>query len=336
MPTQNNTEQGVYRKIINHSMFPMSLLTVVLIIMPFVNPSIYLSMDILIFAISAMGINFIFGHMGVISFGHAMFFGISAYTTGLILINFYEGLSTLFFGIIVATVFAVLIGYICLKKFGPGSDPSYLALTTLAFSQLFYFLVWTPFADITGGSDGLLAVPTPPVKIPWLFSLSLDSPYSLYFFIMVVFLICGYLIIRIINSPFGRVIHGIRENELRVSFLGYNTFKFKLICFTLSGFFGGVAGALYPIRMNYVGLDSFHWMLSGELLIMCLIGGMRTIWGPLVGSIIFLLCKDLISTYTQEWMGFIAAIVICSVLFLPNGIWDKIARSAGWGRNSRG
>jgi branched-chain amino acid transport system permease protein len=307
----------------------------VLIILPFVNPSIYLSMDILIFATLAIGFNFIFGHMGVISFGHAMFFGLSAYTTGLILTNFYEGLTVLFFGIIVATGFAVVIGYICLKKFGPGSDPAYLALTTLAFSQMFYFLVWSPLSDITGGSDGLLAVPTPPLQIPGIFSISLDSPLRLYFFIMVVFLICGFLIKRIIHSPFGRVIHGIRENELRVSFLGYNTFKFKLICFTLSGFFGGVAGALYPIRMNYVGLDSFHWMLSGEIIIMCLIGGMRTLWGPLVGSIIFLFCKDLISSYTQEWMGFIAAIVIGLVLFLPKGVWDKIARSVAWGRNSK-
>jgi branched-chain amino acid transport system permease protein len=192
---------------------------------------------------------------------------------------------------------------------------------------MFYFLVWSPLSKITGGSDGLLAIPTPPLQIPGLFSISLDSPYRLYFFIMVVFLICGILIKKIIQSPFGRVILGIRENELRVSFLGYDTFRFRLICFTLSGFFGGVAGSLYPIRMNYVGLDSFHWMLSGEIIIMCLIGGMRTLWGPLVGSIIFLSFKDLISSYTQEWMGFIAAIVIGLVLFLPMGVWDKITRS---------
>jgi branched-chain amino acid transport system permease protein len=328
MAEPNNTEQGTAEKIIQHPAFSWWLLVAAVVFLPLINPSIYLSMDILIFGLFALGFNFIFGHMGLISFGHAMFFGIGAYTSGLLLVNFYEGLTVLFSGVIAATIFAIIIGYICLRKFPPGSNPAYLALTTLAFSQMFYFLVWTPLAPITGGSDGLLAVPTPPLQIPGLFSISLDSPYRLYYFIMVIFLICAYLIKRIISSPFGRVILGIRENELRVSFLGYNTFRFKLICFTLSGFFGGVAGSLYPIRMNYVGLDSFHWMLSGEIIIMCLIGGMRTLWGPLVGAIIFLYFKDLISSYTQEWMGFIAAIVIGLVLFLPKGVWDKITTSA--------
>ncbi len=306
----------------------MCFLTIVLVIMPFVNPSIYLSMDILIFAILAMGFNFIFGHMGLISFGHATFFGFGAYTTGLILLNWYEGLSALLFGVVAATIVATLIGYICLRKFTRGSNPAYLALTTLAFGQMFYFLVWSPLRKLTGGSDGLLAVPTPPLEIPGLFSISLDPPLTLYFFIMVVFIICAFLIKRIIHSPFGRVIHGIRENELRVSFLGYNPFKFKLISFALSGLFGGVAGSLLTIRMNYVGLDTFHWLLSGEIILMCLIGGMRTLWGPLVGAMIFLSFKDTIAAYTQEWMGFIAAIVIALVLFLPKGVWDKVATSA--------
>ncbi|MEE9421163.1 MAG: branched-chain amino acid ABC transporter permease [Desulfatiglandaceae bacterium] len=328
MPTENNREQGIFGRTIQHPFFPMCFLTIVLVIMPFVNPSIYLSMDILIFGILAMGFNFIFGHMGLISFGHAMFFGFGAYTTGLILINWYEGLSVLLFGVAAATGVAIAIGYICLKKFGRGSNPAYLALTTLAFCQMFYFLVWSPLRVITGGSDGLLAIPTPPLEIPGLFSISLDSPLRLYFFVMVVFLICAFLIKRIIHSPFGRVIHGIRENELRVSFLGYNPFRFKLICFALSGLFGGVGGSLLTIRMNYVGLDTFHWLLSGEIIIMCLIGGMRTLWGPLVGSMIFLTFKDTIAAYTQEWMGFIAAIVIALVLFLPKGVWDKISTSA--------
>ena len=329
MAAQNNTEQGTAAKIMQHPWFSWIVLVAVLVLMPFINPSIYLSMDILIFGLIAMGFNFIFGHMGVISFGHAMFFGIGAYTTGLIMLNFYEGLTVLLFGVVAATLFAVVIGYICLKKFPHDANPAYLALTTLAFSQMFYFLVWSPLSKWTGGSDGLLAINTPPLQIPGLFSISLDSPYRLYFFIMVVFLICGLLIRKIIHSPFGRVIHGIRENELRVSFLGYNTFRFRLICFTLSGFFGGVAGSLYPIRMNYCGLDSFHWMLSGEVIIMCLIGGMRTLWGPLVGSIIFLFFKDAISNLTQEWMGFIAAIVIGLVLFLPQGVWHKATESLG-------
>ena len=328
MSTQNNAGQGIVARVMQHSAFPMSALTVALIILPFVNPSIYLSTDLLIFAILAMGFNFIFGHMGVISFGHAMFFGLGAYTTALMLVNVYEGLSVLLLGVVVATGFAVLIGYICFKKFGPGTDPSYLALTSLAFCQMWYFLVWSPLAPITGGSDGLLAVPTPPVAIPGIFSFSLDDPYRLYFFVMVVFLICAWIIKRILYSPFGRVIHGIRENELRVSFLGYNTFKYKLIAFALTGVFGGVAGSLYAIRMNYVGLDSFHWMLSGEIIIMCLIGGMRTVWGPLVGSIIFWGIKDYIAAEFQEWMGFIAVIVILLVLFLPMGVWDKIVKSA--------
>ena len=328
MPTQNNAGQGIVARVMQHPAFPMSALTVSLIILPFVNPSIYLSTDLLIFAILAMGYNFIFGHMGLISFGHAMFFGLGAYTTGLVLVNVYEGLTVLFFGMVVATLFAVIIGYVCLKKFGPGSVPSYLALTTLAFSQMWYFLVWSPLSSFTGGSDGLLAVPTPPVAIPGIFSFSLDDPYRLYFFVMVVFLICAWIIKRIIYSPFGRVIHGIRENELRVSFLGYNTFKYKLIAFALSGFFGGVAGSVYAIRMNYVGMETFHWMLGGEIIIMCLIGGMRTLWGPLVGSIIFWSIKDYISAEFQEWMGFIAVILIATVLFLPMGIWDKIVRMA--------
>lgn len=326
MTTQNSAGQGMASRVVHHSAFPMSVLTVLLIIFPYINPSIYLSTDILIFAILAMGFNLIFGHMGVITFGHAQFFGLGAYTTGLMLLHVYEGLTTIFFGALVATFFAAVIGYIVLKKFAAGDDPSLMALTVLAFSQMWYFLVWSPLKSITGGSDGLLVVPTPPLSIPGVFTFSLDDPYRLYFFVMVVFLICAWIIKRIIYSPFGRVLHGIRENELRVSFLGYNTFKFRLIAFTLSGLFGGVAGSLYTIRMNYVGLDAFHWMLSGEIIIMCLIGGMRTLWGPLIGSVILWGAKDYIATITQEWMGFIAVIVILLALYMPFGIWDKVAK----------
>ena len=328
MPTESSVRKGIFGRTMQNPFFPMCFLTIVLVVMPFVNPSIYLSIDILIFGILAMGFNFIFGHMGLISFGHAMFFGFGAYTTGLLLLNWYEGLSVIFFGVAAATIVAIVIGYVCLKKFARGSNPAYLALTTLAFCQMFYFLVWSPLQRFTGGSDGLLAIPTPPLEIPGLFSISLDPPLTLYFFVMVVFIICGFLIKRIIHSPFGRVIHGIRENELRVSFLGYDPFKFKLISFALSGLFGGVAGSLLTIRMNYVGLDTFHWLLSGEIVIMCLIGGMRTIWGPLVGSMIFWSFKDTIAAYTQEWMGFIAIIIIALVLFLPKGVWDKIATTS--------
>ena len=288
---------------------------------------IHLSLDILIFGILVMGYNFIFGHMGLLSFGHAMFFGIGAYSTGFILSNYYEGWLVLFIGGGIAAILAIAVGYVCLKRFGSGTDPAYLALTTMAFSQMIYFICLSPLREYTGGSDGILGISTPPFTIPGIFSISLDSPLRLYFVILGVFILCVFLMRCMIYSRFGRVIHAIRENERRVEFLGYNPFLFKLIAFVLSGFFGGIAGSLYAIRLNYVGLETLYWLMSGEIVIMCLIGGMKTFWGPLIGTAIFLIFKDMISNYTQEWLGFIAVMIIVVVLFSPSGIWGRLEKS---------
>lgn len=292
------------------------------VLLPLVFP-LYVSIDILIFCIFTLSFNLVFGHLGLVHFGQAMFLGISLYATALTLVHVYKGLLSLFVGIAVATLIAAAIGYILLRRFKFGTDSAYLALTTLAFGQMFYFLCLSPLKGITGGTDGF-AVPVPDLRLPGIISISLRNPWNLYFFILVILLLCIFLMRRIVFSPFGRVIHAIRENEYRVSFLGYNTFRYKLAMFILSGTFAGVAGSLYSIRLTYAGPDNLHWLLSGEVVLMCIIGGKGTFYGPIIGAAIYILLKDYISALTSEWMGILAVIIILIVLFLPKGIWHAV------------
>jgi branched-chain amino acid transport system permease protein len=297
----------------------------ILLAFPFILPSNALATDILIMGLFALGYNFIFGHMGKISFGHAMFFGLGSYTVGFLVLHAnipnWAYLLTIPAGMIVAGGIAYLVGYACLKKVGAyWLNPAYFALTTLAFAQMIYYIFLIPLEPYDGGYDGMVGIAPPIIG-----SIELYGA-NYYYFVFIIFVVCIFLAKKIADSPFGRMLHAIRENEERVLFLGYDAFKFKHYSFILSGVVGGLAGALQAFRLLYCGTEDLHWLLSGEVIIMALLGGMRSFYGPLLGAFIYMFFKDFIVAYTPEWMLFVAIIVIFVVLFLPEGVVPPLQR----------
>jgi branched-chain amino acid transport system permease protein len=301
---------------------PMYVLAIILIVMPWVMPSFAVSTDVLIFGLFAMGFNILLGQTGILSFGHAVFFGLGAYGTAMFLMKPQAvprvpaswGMFGFVTGIALATAAALGIGALSLRRKG-----TYFSLITVAFNMMVYFIfIQNPF-DMTGGGDGIIGIPTPPL----LFLEKWRTPVNWYYFCMIITLVAVAILRIIQTSPFGEVLKGIRENEERVMLLGYDVGRYKLISFTLSGLFSGLAGSLLAFNLNFVGYDTLYWMVSGEVLIITLLGGFRTFFGPLVGAVAYLLLKDGLSAVTENWMIFMGAVVMAIILaFRGSGILE--------------
>jgi len=307
---------------------PMSIIAIFLIILPWIMPSFSVATDILIFGLFAMGFNLLLGQTGILSFGHASFFGLGAYGTAIFLmkpasvprVTVSVGWFGLITGVALATVVALAIGLLSLRRKG-----TYFALITVAFNMMLYFIfIQNPY-NLTGGGDGLVGIPTPAL----LFFENWRTPLTWYYFCAFIVIMAIALLRAIQTSPFGEVLKAISENEERVKLLGYDTERFKLISFTLSGLFSGLAGSLFAFHLNYAGLDSLYWMVSGEVLVITLLGGFRTFFGPLIGSIAYILLKDGISAITENWMIVMGVIVMSIILiFRGAGILEIIERFA--------
>jgi len=298
---------------------PIPLIVVVLVIVPFISPYKALATQMVILGLLALGYNILYGYTGLLSFGHAAYFGLGAYATGIILIRTNCSLLTAIgAGVFVAFVGACLIGFLCLRRRG-----IYFALLTLAFAQMLYFTA-NMWESLTGGEAGLRNIPHPPLAIPGLFSVDVYAPTRFYFFVLAFAVIALLLLNRILESPFGRVLQGIRENENRAKALGYNTSRIKWLSFVLSGIFSGLAGSLYTLHIGFVGIDELYWEMSGKILMMILLGGPGTFFGPFVGAGIFLYLEDIISGYTRYWMIVLGPIFVLSVLFFPQGVWGTV------------
>jgi branched-chain amino acid transport system permease protein len=321
----NKQLENLYAGINQH---PMWIAAILILVMPLVLPSYSVATDILIFGLFAMGYNILLGQTGILSFGHATFFGLGAYGAAMLIMK-PEGIPRLpasmgwfglLTGIALATAVAIIIGILSLRRTG-----TYFALITVAFNMMFYFIFMQNPYNLTGGSDGIIGIPMPPILTfeNW------RAPMTWYYFCAIIVIIAIALLRAIQTSPFGEVLKGIRENEERVKLLGYDTDKYKLISFTLSGLFSGLAGSLFAFHLNYVGLDTLYWMFSGEVLIITLLGGFRTFFGPLVGSVAYILLKDGISAITEDWMIVMGVIVMTLILaFRASGILEMAERFA--------
>lgn len=279
--------------------------------------------DILIFGLYAMGFNVALGFAGVLSFGHAAFFGLGAYGAGMAL-RYYDASvwAALGWGVLTASVVALIIGALCVKKRGV-----YFALLIAAFGQMFYFLALSPLKHITGGEDGLKGIPLLKLRFP--FQVNLGDPHQLFFFVLILVMICILLMHRLLNSPFGSLLQGLKENEQRLKACGYDVISIKIWAFTISGLFSGMAGALYTVNLGYVPLDSLFWLNSGRPLVMTLLGGMHTFFGPLLGAGIFIFFEDTVSVYTARWEVFVGAMVVILILTFPEGILGTIRERLG-------
>ena len=273
-----------------------------------------LAAEIYVFAILAMSLDLLLGYTGLLSLGHAAFFGLGAYAV-IILATFFNlgawfGVAA---GVVLAALGSAIIGFFCVRTRGVT-----LLMLTLAFSQLIYSVA-LKWRDVTGGSDGI-GVPDKPS----FFGLDLTNSLVMYFMTLGFFLISYWGLRRLINSPLGHVFVGIRENEQRMLAIGYATPRYKLLAFTIGGTVAGFAGGLYAIFNGFISPDAVQFSASGDVLIMVMLGGTGTLIGPIIGSGFFLLMKNLVSSYSNHWMLIIGLAFIACVLYFPGGIWGTL------------
>ncbi|MFH1092135.1 MAG: branched-chain amino acid ABC transporter permease [Pseudomonadota bacterium] len=298
-------------------MFIGLVVLVILILLPLAAGTLisdfYLSLliRIFIFALVLLGFDILLGYTGQASFGHAMFFGTGAYLTA-ILLKYVSTSIWLALGASIAatTLIGLIIGYLSLRSRG-----LYFIFLTFAFGQFFYlfFNSWM----FVGAADGMAGIPAPTMGLPWDM-----SNRTVFYYFTLAFLVLGFLVARhIVNSALGRVLMGIRQNEERVAFLGYNVQRCMLASFVISAVYAGVAGCLYAGYQNFVSPSVYHWGLSGQILIMNLIGGMGTLIGPMIGSAFVIYFGDLLSSWMHEtWLMVLGAVYVIFILFSSGGI----------------
>jgi branched-chain amino acid transport system permease protein len=274
----------------------------------------YLGVEILVFCIFALGFNVLFGTTGLPSFGHGAFFGIGAYAFGLAQFNLAPNLwLCLFAAVLAAAAFGAAVALFISHRRG-----IYFALMTIAFSQLFFFIAskWT---SVTNGEDGLLNIKRLPADFG-VVSYPLRSNFQLYWFAFAGFVVAVVLLWRLVNSPFGRVLLAIKQNEERVAFLGYNVWLYKWLSFVLSCAVAGFAGGIFAMGQGgaFVQIMSLQW--SGVIVLMVLIGGgLISFWGPVVGTVIYFLARDLLGAYTETWLLWFGLMFMLLVMFKPEG-----------------
>jgi branched-chain amino acid transport system permease protein len=274
-----------------------------------------LATEILIWGILGLGFNLLLGYTGVLSFGHAAYFGLGAYSAGLALRYWDVGLcASLAIGTVSAMLLACFIGALAIKRRGV-----YFAMLSLAFAQMLYFIALSPLKEITRGEDGLTHIPGVA-----LFSISLANPRNFYYFVLGVTALMLYLTWRILHSPFGKVLEAFRENEERAKACGYNTTLVKFYSLVLSALFGGLAGALNTLYLGYVPLTTLYWLTSGTIVMMTILGGKGTLLGPLVGAGVFLFLQNTISLFTPRWEFFVGSLFVILILVFPGGIMGTI------------
>jgi branched-chain amino acid transport system permease protein len=300
------------------------VLFIVVLLWPYIIPLFGgyngLAIEMVIFAIAAMGFNLLLGYTGILSFGNAAYFGIAGYSMGLILIHWkIPILVGMIIGVAISVLTATIIGLLIIRKKGV-----YFSMLTLAFGQMFFFIACR-WRTLTGGEDGLTGIPRDFIGIPGLFSFRISDDIPFYYFVAVIFMISAYLYHWLINSHFGKVLKTIRENETRAQMVGYNVKRYKLISFIISAAYAGVAGTLYGLFLNYMFPQTLDWIRSGDLVISTVVGGIGTFLGPIIGAGLVVALRVLISIYAKVeglvfWQLFMGLIFVFFVLFFPKGI----------------
>ncbi len=272
--------------------------------------SMLLAFDALLFGAVAMSLDLLMGYTGLVSFGHAAFFGLGAYATAVLL---ERGVLSLWLCLGLAAVvvgaYALTVSYFATSRRG-----IYFALLTLIFAEVIYTCF--RYTQTFGGSDGIQGLP-PPRVLP---GVAVDTPARMYY-LMLAYLLLAYLACRVlVRSHFGRVLVAIRENEDRARFLGYDVQRYKMGVCLISALLTGLAGALYPGRAAYATPDLLHWSVSGEFIIMVMIGGLGTLVGPILGGAFFILLQEKASSYVEWYSIIVGLVLVLIVLFAPRGL----------------
>ena len=285
----------------------------VLLLLPHFLSTYYLGLVIqmMIFALFAMSLDLLIGYTGMASLGHAAYFGGAAYATGLLALKLgWSVWLALPAGLLVAALTATLFGFLALRTRG-----SYFLMITLALSQVVWGIAFG-WRSLTGGDDGLPEVPRPNLGLPW--PLTDETPF--YYFVLFCIGVGTFLLIRIVSSPFGFALRGIRESETRMLSLGYNVWRYKLAVFVLAATFAGLAGCLYVYYNRFVSPDYLQVVRSAEVLLMVILGGAGTLIGPAIGAALIVLLDNVVSTYTERWLLVLGVIYVVVALFAPRGV----------------
>lgn len=300
----------------------VGVLVVVLLALPLLagRYPLYLAIQILILSVFSLGFNLLFGYTGLLSFGQAGFFAVGAYACAKILLavpNLFLGLSG---GVVAAGVAALALGFLSVRH-----TRIYFSMLTLAFGMMIYSIAWK-WRDFTGGDDGLVGVPRAPLEIPGLLSLSVATMERYYYVVVVISLLAVWAMYRVVHSPLGLTLQGIRDSESRAEFAGVPVRMYRLIAFTIAGLYAGVAGALLAPLENTVTPPIAHWSTSAEPVLATLLGGTNIFGGPIVGAFLFFMLKDIIVRYTQYWLIWLGAIVVLLVMGFRGGVASIFVR----------
>ena len=284
--------------------------------------------EIWIFAIFGLGLNLLLGYTGLLSFGQSTFFGSAAYVAGYLLkhyaINVFAALAI---GVGVGALSAALVGYLCVQRSG-----LYFIMLTFALNQMFYFIAYQ-WTSVTGGEDGMPGIPRPAVL-----GIDFRDPLAYYVFVSALFLLSLWLMKRIVDSPLGKILQAIRENEVRAEAVGYSVPRFKLLAFVIGGAFSGLAGVLYAMLFGIVPLEAIGFVFSGNVVFATLIGGSGSLYGPIIGSFVFIWLSESVSVIWARWPLLLGVAFVIVVLFFRGGVveaWARLTNKFGAWRSSR-
>jgi len=286
----------------------------------------FVATDVAILALFAASLNLLLGYTGLVSFGHAAYFGVGAYTCGILMKKLGVPFALAFPAAgLLAAVFALAFGFFCVRL-----TKIYFAMLTLAFAQIVWAICFK-WNAVTGGEQGMPEIPYP--DLAWMGWLPLAGGWrtSDHFYVLTIVLVaaCLWILRRIVGSPFGRILTTIRENPERAEFIGVNVRRYELIAFVLAGAFAGLAGGLFGIFNRGIFPDFVYWTKSAEVLIMTILGGMAHFYGPVVGALVLLVLNQQITSYTEYWPFVLGAVLLVLLFAFPGGIVGTLVTLAG-------
>jgi branched-chain amino acid transport system permease protein len=304
---------------------PTVVVCLLLLTLPFwvsaVGGYIELGSQVVVLGLAAMALNFLLGYTGVLSFGHAAYFGLGAYGAAMTIRYLVPSTGlAIVVGTLVGTIAAAIIGPLIIRLRGV-----YFAMVTIAFGQVFYFIAFR-WSSVTGGDDGLTGWTRLPLHLGFATIDIQNNPRAFYYLVTLLLIVSAGAMAWLLRSPFGRTLIAIRENERRARFLGIPVDQHIWMSWVISCGFVSLAGALYALLNNFVDPRALYWTQSGDFVIMAVLGGMRSFWGPLIGAAIYVVLRDYLSSMTENWESFIGLFFILVVLFFPRGVLGMIRR----------
>ena len=282
------------------------------LISPLVHLDISILSEVLVTTLAVLSVNLLLGYTGLPAFGNAAYFGLGAYGAALSVTYLHvDFVTAVLAGAAAAVAGALILGPFLLRRRG-----IYFGLLSIAFGEIFYFIAYR-YTDVTGGEDGM-NFPRPPFG-PGLAHVAIHET-QFYYIALVVFAVAMIAFRVVVRSPFGRTLIAIRQNEARVRYLGLDTDRFIFVALLISALLAGVSGALFGLLINFAYPLELDWHQSGNFVLMMILGGAGTIWGSLIGALIYVIGKDIISTITPLWQIFLGALFVACVLGFPRGI----------------